>query len=263
MQLDFLKKFGLSSYEIKTLEVLVRLGFGTAAEIAKVGNIPSSKIYAALDSLVQLGFVLHSDNTGADIYQLVSTAEVVSLVSDLESKLASDFQDQLRNFKYNLDNIRNQKRSLDIVSSKVALLGTSGWQTLLSRVAAATGSINAYFSVTDPVAFQLFASYLELCTLQIDRRVPQRVMVYNPHGVLPAGYLRSFKHIEFRLPDHELGSTTIVWDSRFGIYWAGGLGEGATVATYLESEKSVSNFIPKFDKQWYIAKTFIRYQLPT
>lgn len=261
MQLDFLKQFGFSSYDIKALEVLIRLDFGTAAEIAKVGNIPSSKIYTALENLVQLGLVMQSDKTGADIYQLVSNAELAFKVSEMEAKLRSEFQDQFRNLKFNLDNIRTQKRLPDINTSQVALLGSTAWKQLLGRVSNAQGAINAYFSITDPVAFRLFSDYLELCAMHISKRVPHQVMVYNPRGVLPAGYLRTFNHIEFRLPQENLGGSAIVWDSKFGIYWAGGLGEGEGIATFLESEKAASNFQLKFDKQWYAARTFARYKI--
>ncbi|MCA9379231.1 hypothetical protein KC640_02275, partial [Candidatus Dojkabacteria bacterium] len=131
MQLDFLKQFGLSSYDIKALQVLIRMEFGTAAEISKLGNIPSSKVYTALENLVDLGMVLHSDNAGADIYQLVSNSELAFIVGELEQETRQGFADELRNFKFSLENLRAEKRLPDVTTSKVALLGTPAWQGLL------------------------------------------------------------------------------------------------------------------------------------
>ncbi|MCA9379532.1 hypothetical protein KC640_03820, partial [Candidatus Dojkabacteria bacterium] len=99
--------------------------------------------------------------------------------------------------------------------------------------------------------------------MKIDKRVPHRILIYNPRGVLPAGYLRSFGHINFRLAQEHLGSSAVVWDDKFGIYWAAGMGEGAEVATFLESEKAATNLMAKFDKQWYAARPFERYKVAT
>lgn len=55
--LDLLKELGLSQYEAQTLINLLRLGTATAQDIARVGDVPRTRVYEATDRLHELGFV--------------------------------------------------------------------------------------------------------------------------------------------------------------------------------------------------------------
>jgi sugar-specific transcriptional regulator TrmB len=54
---DRLVEFGLTEYEAETLVALVRLGTGTAKEVAEVGDVPRSRVYDAVETLRERGFV--------------------------------------------------------------------------------------------------------------------------------------------------------------------------------------------------------------
>ncbi|MHA1304919.1 MAG: TrmB family transcriptional regulator [Candidatus Heimdallarchaeaceae archaeon] len=52
-----LQKLGFSKYGAKAYLALVRLGSGTASEIAKASEIPQAKIYGVLEDLYEQGFI--------------------------------------------------------------------------------------------------------------------------------------------------------------------------------------------------------------
>lgn len=54
---DRLRDLGLTDYEAQTLIALVRLGTGTAKDIADAGGPPRSRVYDAIESLQELGLV--------------------------------------------------------------------------------------------------------------------------------------------------------------------------------------------------------------
>lgn len=51
------KQLGLNKYEAQTLINLVRLGSGTAKDIARVNDVPRTRVYDAAESLHELGLV--------------------------------------------------------------------------------------------------------------------------------------------------------------------------------------------------------------
>ena len=51
------KQLGLNKYEAQTLINLYRLGTGTAKDIARVNNVPRTRVYDAAESLHELGLV--------------------------------------------------------------------------------------------------------------------------------------------------------------------------------------------------------------
>lgn len=52
-----LEELGLNQYEAQTLVNLLRLGSGTAKDIARVGGVPRTRVYDAADALHELGLV--------------------------------------------------------------------------------------------------------------------------------------------------------------------------------------------------------------
>lgn len=54
---SLLKEFGFTEYEAHTFVSLLRLGAGTAKDIAEVGDVPRTRVYSAADSLHEAGLV--------------------------------------------------------------------------------------------------------------------------------------------------------------------------------------------------------------
>jgi len=54
---NFLQNFGFTEYEASTFVSLLRLGAGTATDVAEVGNVPRTRVYDAVNSLHKAGLV--------------------------------------------------------------------------------------------------------------------------------------------------------------------------------------------------------------
>ncbi|WP_348611021.1 TrmB family transcriptional regulator [Halobaculum rarum] len=54
---SLLKEFGFSEYEAYTYVYLLRLGVGTAKDIAEVGDVPRTRVYDAVEALHEAGLV--------------------------------------------------------------------------------------------------------------------------------------------------------------------------------------------------------------
>lgn len=54
---NLLKEFGFSEYEAYTFVYLLRLGAGTAKDVAEVGDVPRTRVYDAVDALHEAGLV--------------------------------------------------------------------------------------------------------------------------------------------------------------------------------------------------------------
>ena len=54
---NLLKEFGFSEYEAYTFVYLLRLGSGTAKDIAEVDDVPQTRVYDAVDTLHDAGLV--------------------------------------------------------------------------------------------------------------------------------------------------------------------------------------------------------------
>ena len=52
-----LQKFGFTEYEAYTFVYLLRLGAGTAKDVAEVGDVPRTRVYDAVDALHEAGLV--------------------------------------------------------------------------------------------------------------------------------------------------------------------------------------------------------------
>lgn len=54
---NLLKEFGFSKYEAYTFVYLLRLGTGTAKDVAELGDVPRTRVYDAVDTLHEAGLV--------------------------------------------------------------------------------------------------------------------------------------------------------------------------------------------------------------
>jgi sugar-specific transcriptional regulator TrmB len=52
-----LQKFGFTEYEAYTFVYLLRLGAGTAKDVAEIGDVPRTRVYDAVDALHEAGLV--------------------------------------------------------------------------------------------------------------------------------------------------------------------------------------------------------------
>ena len=117
-----LKQLGMNKYEAQTLINLVRLGSGTAKDIARMNDVPRTRVYDAADSLHELGLV--------DIQY--STPQKFSVVSreTLVRKLTRDREttiDTVSELLHELEPTEPQREELGVWT-------VSGHETISDRV---------------------------------------------------------------------------------------------------------------------------------
>jgi sugar-specific transcriptional regulator TrmB len=71
---EALVDLGLSTYEARVFVALVRLGSGTAREVAEVADVPRSQVYPTVDDLERRGFV-SVQQASPQLFHPVSLAE--------------------------------------------------------------------------------------------------------------------------------------------------------------------------------------------
>jgi sugar-specific transcriptional regulator TrmB len=72
-----LTRLGLSTYEARVFVALVRLGSGTARDVASVADVPRSQVYATVEDLEERGFV-SVGRSSPQVFHPVSLAEARS-----------------------------------------------------------------------------------------------------------------------------------------------------------------------------------------
>lgn len=73
---DRLTELGLSEYEAHTLVDLVCLGTGTAKDIARIGDVPRTRVYDAVETLHNLGLV-DTQHTTPKKFTVVSQESII------------------------------------------------------------------------------------------------------------------------------------------------------------------------------------------
>lgn len=120
---EFLKDFGFNSYEIKLLFALAQ-GPGSASELSGRESIPSSKIYAALETLQKQNFVIVNKDKQ---YSLAGTNSFVAHISGKIETIATNWQEKLHNLETFLNN-----QNLQTPEYTVAFTSTSKLVELLN-----------------------------------------------------------------------------------------------------------------------------------
>ncbi|MBU0614697.1 MAG: hypothetical protein KJ601_01255 [Nanoarchaeota archaeon] len=95
-----LKDFGLNSYESKIWTALLSLGMSTAGELSDIANVPRSRSYDVLESLVKKGFII--SKTGKPItYIAIPPEEVIERMKNKVQKEADYSMKMIESLKSN------------------------------------------------------------------------------------------------------------------------------------------------------------------
>ena len=96
--LELLQELGFTQYERLTLQTLMQHGVADAETLCREGDIPSSKIYLALEKLANLGLV-EMQPTRPKLYSAHSTDAVFERLIELSKAKADRFAEQARVLK--------------------------------------------------------------------------------------------------------------------------------------------------------------------
>lgn len=83
----FLGKLGLTEYEAKTLSTLFMLREADSPELARVAQVPKTRVYDVLDALVEKGLVVKMSTRPKKYRALAPTEALQKLVDDKQNEL--------------------------------------------------------------------------------------------------------------------------------------------------------------------------------
>jgi sugar-specific transcriptional regulator TrmB len=119
---DLLKEFGFSEYEAYVLVYLLRLGSGTAKDIAEMDHVPRTRVYDAVESLHEAGLV-DIQYTSPRRYTAVSRETTIrKLGLERETKLTE------------LNELFEQLEPAEASSEEFAVWTVTGNEAVASRV---------------------------------------------------------------------------------------------------------------------------------
>jgi sugar-specific transcriptional regulator TrmB len=96
--LELLEELGFTQYERRTLRTLMLHGVADAETLCREGDIPSSKIYLALEKLAKLGLV-KMQPTRPKLFSALSTDAVFARIIEFSQEKANRFAAEAQNLK--------------------------------------------------------------------------------------------------------------------------------------------------------------------
>jgi len=115
--LDLLEGIGLTLYERKTLATLMVQGVADAKALCQAGEVPTSKIYQAMEKLARLGLA-EIQPTRPKLYSALPGGEVANRLIDISRQNADQFAKQAEKLRTILashsDRIRGRKAFVDL-----------------------------------------------------------------------------------------------------------------------------------------------------
>ena len=116
-ELEPLEEIGLTLYERKALAALMVKGMADAEELCREGEVPSSKIYQAMEKLARLGLV-EIQPTRPKLYSALPGDEVVNRLIELSRLNAEQFSKQAEKLRVVLtahpERVRGRKTFVDL-----------------------------------------------------------------------------------------------------------------------------------------------------
>jgi hypothetical protein len=115
--LDLLEEIGLTLYERKALATLMVQGMADAETLCREGEVPSSKIYQAMEKLARLGLA-EIQPSRPKLYSALTGDEVVSRLIDISRNHAEQFSEQAEKLRMILsahtERVRGRKTFVDL-----------------------------------------------------------------------------------------------------------------------------------------------------
>lgn len=87
MQLEILRKIGLTQGEIRVYSALVKIGKSSTGPIMENSNISSSKVYLILEKLIQKGFVSYIIENNVRKYQMANPKNIIYFIEKKENEI--------------------------------------------------------------------------------------------------------------------------------------------------------------------------------
>ena len=178
-EFELLEEIGLTGYERKALVTLMVHGVADAETLCRKGEVPSSKIYQAMEKLGQLGLV-ETQPTRPKLYSALPSDEVVNRLVEISRHNADRFAEQAQKLRATLaalpEQVRGRKTFVDL-----ALGMESHVKRHVIYLAAAQQRIWSYMesgdlTALDQVVAAGFPILRRIARNAIERKLDQRVV---------------------------------------------------------------------------------------
>jgi len=201
-ELELLEQVGLTGYERKALVALMVHGVADAETLCREGDVPTSKIYRAMEKLSQMGLV-EIQPTRPKLYSAVPGDEVVNRLIEIARQNAERFAQQAEGLKEMLsalpERVRGRTTFVDL-----ALGMESHIKRHVIHLAAARERIWSYLEHGDLAAIEQvttggFPILRRIARNTSERKIDHRVVFGFAYHSAPKlmGFLRGNKaHLE-------------------------------------------------------------------
>lgn len=201
-ELELLEEIGLTSYERKALATLMVQGVADAETLCREGEVPSSKIYQAMEKLARLGLV-EIQPTRPKLYSALPGNEVVDQLIEISRLNAEQFSKQAETLRAALSphpkRVRGRKTFVDL-----ALGIESHVKRHMIHLTTARRRIWSYLENGDLVAIEKlsaggFPILRRIARNTVEHRIDQRVVFGFAYQTAPrlVSFLRKHRaHME-------------------------------------------------------------------
>ncbi len=246
MELEFLRRFNLNSYDLKALEYLIATGQAAAAVVARENEIPTSKIYAALEKLEGLGLV-RLENSNPKIYALVEETQLLSTLAQLQQQDNAGFSQRLEQLSRDMATAGSGRTKSD-TAILVAESYSQYLEKHLPRVADAKQNVYTFWQ-----SFQTEDQYIDRTYLPLffGKHGLQHLLLTN-HPVDAAHPVR--KQIESRVSQSSVGSNFHLWDGKFVLMTIGNKYSGILGSILVQDAQLYSQMTDGFMQEWFMAE---------
>jgi HTH-type transcriptional regulator, sugar sensing transcriptional regulator len=197
-ELELLEQVGLTGYERKALVALMVRGVADAETLCREGDVPTSKIYRAMEKLSQMGLV-EIQPTRPKLYSAVPGDEVVNRLIEIARQNAERFAQQAEGLKEMLsalpERVRGRTTFVDL-----ALGMESHIKRHVIHLAAAQERIWSYLEHGDLAAIEQvtaggFPILRRIARNTAERKIDHRVVFGFAYHSAPKlmGFLRANK----------------------------------------------------------------------
>ena len=267
--IDVLAEVGLTLYERKALVALMIHGVADADTLCRQGDVPSSKIYRAMEKLGQMGLV-EIQPTRPRLYSAVPADEVVSRLVDISRRSAEEFAGRAQQLRTTLarlpERVRGRRTFVDL-----ALGVESHVKRHLTHLSAAQRRIWSYLergdlSAIEQVTSSGFPILRRIARNTTRKNVDHRVVFGFAYQTAPAllAFLRAHRtdleHVtgvrysgELGHPFHVVDDDTVILplDHPF-------IPEGRFASLLVRDKELAQNLAEGFQKLWTKAMRDLR-----
>jgi sugar-specific transcriptional regulator TrmB len=186
---EALKDLGLSTYEARVFMALVRLGSGTARDVASVTDVPRSQVYVTADDLEERGFI-STQQSSPQVFHPVSLSEARSQLERRFERRRDTAFDHLQTLERTAE--ADAGRSEDVWS----MTGTTAVTERVARLAAEAQTVVLYGAadLDDPDP-DLLPAFEEACD-----RGATVVLLLEPDQQVADAWADVGRVREFRIP---------------------------------------------------------------